>query len=199
MKINPKDILYPTCLLLIVCLVTSAAVVGTNALTEKRISELAAQEIEEAKQEVLPEAESFEEVEVTQEMLDAAGVAEDLSLVSAFKATNDAGYVISTSNKGYGGQVSVMTGITADGQIAAVKVVSADDETAGLGQKALDPSFTDQYQMTIPEEKLTVTKMGKSADHEIEAIAGATITSNSVTTSVNDAIAVYRQITGGGN
>ena len=198
MKINPKDIIYPTFLLVAICLVMSAALVGTNSLTEAKIAELNAKTMEEAKKEVLPDADSFEDIEVTQELLDAAGVTEDISLVSAYKAANDAGYVLSTSSKGYGGQVGVMTGISSDGQLAGVKVVS-QNETPGLGQKALSNDFTDQYKMAIPEGGLEVTKTGKSADNQIEAISGATITSRSVTNSVNDAIAIYNQIAGGAN
>ena len=44
-----------------------------------------------------------------------------------------------------------------------------------------------------------VTKQGASADNEIDAISGATITSNAVTNSVNQAIQLYNTLTGGGD
>ena len=44
-----------------------------------------------------------------------------------------------------------------------------------------------------------MTKTGKSADNQIDAISGATITSRAVTNSVNYAIEAYQQITGGAN
>ena len=90
----------------------------------------------------------------------------------------------------------VMTGISADGQVTGVKLTS-QDETPGLGQKALDASFTDQYKMEIPENGFAVTKDSPSG--EITAIAGATITSRAVTNSVNEAITIYDAVTGGGN
>jgi len=44
-----------------------------------------------------------------------------------------------------------------------------------------------------------VTKNGASADNQIDAIAGATITSKAVTNSVNQAMTVYDAIMGGAN
>lgn len=91
-----------------------------------------------------------------------------------------------------------MTGITADGKVAGVKVTE-QNETPGLGQKALNASFTDQYLKEIPEGGFEVTKNGASADNQIDAIAGATITSKAVTNSVNQAMTVYDAIMGGAN
>lgn len=188
MKMNAKDIIYPTFILVAICLVITAALVGTNGMTEAKIAELNAKTEEEAKQEVLPEADGF-----TTETIST-----DNGEVEYYVATNGAGYVFATSNKGYGGQVGVMTGISSEGEITGVKVVS-HNETPGLGAKAADASFSDQYKMPIPEGgSVEVTKTGKSADNQIEAISGATITSNAVTTSVNNAIALFNEI-GGAN
>ena len=54
--------------------------------------------------------------------------------------------------------------------------------------------------MAIPATgSFEVTKTGKTADNQIDAISGATITSRAVTNSVNYAIEAYQQITGGAN
>ena len=45
-------------------------------------------------------------------------------------------------------------------------------------------------------ESYTVTKTPATADNEIEAISGATISSNAVTNAVNAALAYYRSIGG---
>ncbi len=89
---------------------------------------------------MLPDGDSFKDRTITVDGVD----------VTYYEADNGAGYVFLTSNKGYGGPVEVMTGISADGQVTGVKLTS-QDETPGLGQKALDASFTDQYKMEIPE------------------------------------------------
>lgn len=185
---NAKNILVPTLTLTVITLVITALLVLTNGMTKDTIAALEAQAADEAKQEVLAAADDFTEQTITI----------DNQEITYYEAGNGAGYVFSTSSKGYGGAVAVMTGITSDGEISGVKITS-QDETPGLGQKALEASFTDQFKMAIPEGGLLVTKGGNPADNEIDAIAGATITTNAVTDSVNEAINIYHEITGGGN
>ena len=91
-----------------------------------------------------------------------------------------------------------MTGISSGGKVMGVKITE-QNETPGLGQKALDASFTDQYIADLPENGFEVTKQGAAADNEIDALAGATITSRAVTNSVNLAIDIYKELTGGAN
>ena len=116
-------------------------------------------------------------------------------------AQNHAGYVFSGSNKGYGGAVVSMVGISSDGKVVGVKVTEASDETPGLGAKwiAADASGNErraQFVGDIPESgSFAVVKDGGT----IEAVAGATITSRAVTHDVNDAIAQYNAVVGGAN
>ena len=60
-------------------------------------------------------------------------------------------------------------------------------ETAGLGMNAAQPEWKAQYADKAVEQ-FTVTKSGASSDEEIDAISGATITSNAVTGAVNLAL-----------
>lgn len=184
-----KAIIVPTVTLVIIALVTSILLVGTNQVTKDKIAQLQIEADNASRQEVLPEADSFD---------DGMSVEVDGTEYTYWTAANGAGYVFSTQYKGYGGAVVVMTGITSDGQIAGVKITE-QNETPGLGQKALDPSFREQYVKAIPDGGFVVTKTGAASDSEIDAISGATITSRAVTNSVNQAIAVYNTITGGAN
>ena len=187
MNINPKDIIGPTCVLVGVCAAFTAAVVGTNGITEEKINQLNIETANAAKMEVLPTADSFE----------TATVAISTGDVEYYEAANGAGYVFSTSYKSYGGALIVMTGISAEGEITGVKVTSCAD-TPGLGLKCQDASFQDQYKGALPEGgAFQVTKTGEAG--KIDAISGATITTNAVTNSVNDAIAAFNQVTGGAN
>ena len=77
MKMNPKDIIGPTSILVGVCLVITAAVVGTNGVTETKIAELNQKTADEAKLEVLPEADSF----TTETLTTDKGDVEYLSLI----------------------------------------------------------------------------------------------------------------------
>ncbi|MGN1123851.1 MAG: RnfABCDGE type electron transport complex subunit G, partial [Eubacterium sp.] len=100
------------------------------------------------------------------------------------------GYVIAaTSPQGYGGDVQVAVGITKDGVIKGVSVV-ANSETAGIGSKCTEPEFTNQF-ANKNAEILEYTKSGASADNQIDAMSGATISTNAVTEAVNTAIVFY--------
>lgn len=185
---NAKKILVPTLTLTAITLVVTVLLVLTNGMTKDTIAALEVQAAEEAKKEVLAAADGFADQTITIDGQD----------ITYFKASNGAGYVFSTSSKGYGGAVVVMTGISSNGEIAGITITS-QDETPGLGQKALDSSFTDQYKMPIPDGGILVTKSGSPSDNEIDAIAGATITTNAVTNAVNEAIGIYHEIVGGGD
>ncbi len=65
-------------------------------------------------------------------------------------------------------------------------------ETPGLGAKADQPAFKDQFKGK-PTEDLVVVKTGASSDEEIDSISGATITSRAVTNAVNEASAYYNE------
>ena len=83
--------------------------------------------------------------------------------------------------KGYGGDIEVSVGLKADGTIADLNVGGEGfAETPGLGGKATEKPFTSQF-------------IGKSGELKygegIDAIAGATITSDAVMDAVNQALA----------
>ena len=106
MKLDAKEIIKPTSILVVVAGVFTALVVGTNGLTEEKIAILNQQTADAAKMEVLPEADSFETATV-----DTAN-----GTIEYYEAANGAGYVFSTSYKSYGGALIVMTGISAEGE-----------------------------------------------------------------------------------
>jgi electron transport complex protein RnfG len=80
----------------------------------------------------------------------------------------------------------MIVGITANGEVSGVKIVS-HAETAGLGALAAKDEFLAQYK---GGDGFTVVK-GESAQGEISAISGATVTSKAVTLGVNIALAEY--------
>ncbi len=165
----------------------TALLVATNGATEAKIAQNQEESDIQSRQEVLPEADDFTEKTVTID-----GVT-----YTYYEATNGAGYVFSGSNKGYGGQVVAMVGISADGIITGVKVTEADDETPGLGAKwTSDTTKTDQFVgMSADGDELAVVKDGG----DVEAVAGATLTSRAVTADVNSAIMQYNAVVGGAN
>ena len=82
--------------------------------------------------------------------------------------------------------MKISVGFDADGSITGVGIREIND-TPGLGLKAKEAGFRDQY-VGKNADSLTVTKTGASADNEIDAISGATVTSNAMTNAVNAAL-----------
>ncbi len=186
MKLNAKDILKPTAILFIICVVVSAALGGTNLLTEDKIAEQAALKAEESRKLVLPGVESFEEVELPA----------DWEGSPVYKGTANGttvGYVLETSAKGYGGDVEIVTGISAAGEITGVEILS-HSETPGLGANAEKEEFRDQYKQAVPDDGIQVVKYQTPAEGQIEAMTGATITSTAVTNAVNQAVEQYHKL-----
>ena len=70
-------------------------------------------------------------------------------------------------------------------------------ETAGLGMKANEAEFKDQFK-DKNVEKFSYTKSGESGDDKIDAISGATITTNAVTNAVDSALVYFQNELGGG-
>ncbi len=85
----------------------------------------------------------------------------------------------------YGGTMTVMTGIGKDGKVTGVKVISNSD-TPGLGSKATKPEYLSQYK-GIQELKADKIK----DDDQVDAITGATISSNAVYNAVKKALKEY--------
>ena len=107
------------------------------------------------------------------------------------------GYVINvTSHEAYDGDLEVSVGIAADGTVKGIEMLSIS-ETAGLGMKADEADFKDQFK-DKKVEKFSYTKSGESGDDKIDAISGATITTNAVTNAVDSALVYFQNELGGG-
>ena len=183
MKLSWKEILRPTAVLFVICVAVAAALAGTNLLTEERIAQQAVATAEESRKVVLPGAEEFQ-------------AQEDGAYYTGSAGGQLVGYVFETESSGYGGTVSVMTGISGEGTITGVVILS-HEETPGLGANAEKAEFLDQYLQSAPEGGLSVIKYQTPGKGQIEAITGATITSTAVTNAVNQAIEQYYQVKGG--
>ncbi len=168
-----KEFLVPTLVLTVICVVVSAALVFTYDTTKPVIEAARQREADAARIEVLPDADKFS-------LLTVSGID---GLVDAYEAANGAGYVITTYSGGYGGPVNVMTGIKADGTIAAVKLMT-NSESAGIGTRVGEPAYTDQY---------------KGKDYGLDgvsAVSGATVSSGAFKRAVEAAFQVYAQVAG---
>ena len=90
-----------------------------------------------------------------------------------------------TDKEGYGGDIQITVGVTKDGTVSGVSILSIS-ETAGLGMRATEAKFQKQY-VGKNTDKFYVSKDGGEGE-PIDAISGATITSRAFTGAVNTAI-----------
>lgn len=171
---------------IILCIITAiaAGILGfVNNITLPVIEQQAIIANDEARKEILPSAESFEQVEG-----DFGG-----NIVEVYKGLSgdqEVGYTIKSTSSGYGGAIEIITGISVDGIITGVTIGNMT-ETPGLGAKAADIAFKGQYTDKEASE-LMVSKSSSGAANEIIAISGATITSKAVTSGVNESIALFQ-------
>ena len=186
-KLNLKEILIPTIALLIICLVATTLLAVTNNVTMEKIALNAVETEKASRMLVLPEGKEYGEVTT----LDS-GIT---YCIGTNEAGEEVGYVLTAGAKGYGGTVSVMVGIDANGAITGLEILS-HAETPGLGANAVKPDFKDRFIGKSGE--LTVDKTSNEGQN-IQAITAATITSKAVVSAVNAITAAYGEITGGAN
>ena len=99
------------------------------------------------------------------------------AIKSVYKAEN--GYVIESAAYGYNGDVVLMVGVSNEGTVTGV-VVKDLQETRGLGAKALtDVPFLAQFLWTGGDAEIGTN---------VDALAGATVSSKAVTKAVNAAV-----------
>ena len=169
------DIFRPICVLTVICLVVALCLSFTNLITKDKIADMEQAAAKDAMK-VLVSAENYQKVET----------GDDSELYIAKNGEEVKGYIVKTHNRGYGGDISVMTAISTDKKVTGIKILAAADETPGLGQNVTKENFYSQY--IGKTEEITVVKGGADSDNnEINAVTGATISSKAVTGAVNKA------------
>ena len=172
-------------------------------ITKEPIAQAQENTKQEAYRAVLSDASSFEAVDFDADsassLLSENGYTSD-EITGVVEGTDDSGetvgYVISVqSGEAYDGTLELSVGIATDGTVKGVEMLDIS-ETAGLGMKADEAEFKDQVK-DKNVDKFTYTKTGESGDDMIDAISGATITTNAVTNAVDSALVYYQNELGG--
>lgn len=108
-------------------------------------------------------------------------------------AGNLAGWVIPAEGQGFAGSIELLLGVNADASKITGLYVLAQTETPGLGDKIKsDLSWGKQYLGKDAAQWISVTKSAPKGN-EIQAVTGATISSDSVTKIVNKYAADFRR------
>ena len=188
-----------------ITLIAGLVLGGVYQLTKEPIAEQKRLKKQQACQEVFAEADSFAELEgfdtgkAAQVLAssDSPYASQDIDevMIAQDSAGNTLGFVLTvTSHEGYGGDIQFTMGVTNEGALNGISLLSIS-ETAGLGMRAdevLKPQFAGKS-----AEKYEYTKTGAVADNQIDAISGATITTNAVVNGVNAGLYYFQNELGG--
>ena len=160
-----KSILMPLGAILLAAVVLFGASMGLNNLANKNAQE---EHIRTMKT-LLPGSETFVVEPYT---------GEDTNIRKVHKG--ETGFVIETATQGYAGEISMLIGVSNEGTVTGLQVREMK-ETLGLGGNALtDCEFLAQFLKTSGDAEVGTN---------VDAITGATVTSNAVTRCVNSAAA----------
>ena len=152
-------------------------------------------------QEVFQDAANFEYLELSApESVSGTGekAAATVNTVSEARTEDGTvlGYVLDiTTHEGYNGDIQFTMGIRMDGTVNGISLLSIA-ETPGLGMKAEDvlkPQFADKNVSLF-----TYTKTGAMSPDQIDAISGATVTTNAMVNGVNAGLEFFKTELGGG-
>ena len=192
--------------LTLITLVAGVALGGVYEITKDPIAKQEAQAKAEAYEPVVTDAAAFEEVEMDdtliqtiRDQLDQEGYKAQ-SIEEVMRAEDQSGETLGyaftvVTSEGYGGDIQFSMGVQNDGTLNGISILSIG-ETAGLGMNADTPAFKDQF-VGKQVEKLQYTKNGATQDDEINAISGATVTTNAMTNGVNAGLCAFRVMEGG--
>lgn len=169
--------------LTIIAIVAGSLLAFTNRITEEPIRQQNLARTNGALTELFPEADGFDEITLTEGD-------ELLSAYTAAKAGQAVGYAATIASQGYAGPVEVVVGLDTGFALRGIRVGGSDfKETEGLGSRAKEPAFTDQFRGKTPPLRL---------GQEIDGISGATVTSSAVVEGVNQAADWVRSRFGAG-
>lgn len=192
--------------LTLITLVAGVALGGVYEITKDPIARQEAQAKAEAYEQVFTDAAAFEEVKMDdtliqtiRDQLDQEGYKAQ-SIEEIMRAEDQSGEMLGyaftvVTSEGYGGDIQFSMGVQNDGTLNGISILSIG-ETAGLGMNADTPAFKDQF-VGKQVEQLQYTKNGATQDGEINAISGATVTTNAMTNGVNAGLCAFRVMEGG--
>ncbi len=185
-----RDIIKYGLTLMVITVVSSGILSFVYEATEEKRKDILEREKQEALAEVLPASAVFEERDGYW-----AGYLSDAR-------DEVAGYAFIAKGAGYSASIETMVGITTDGKISGIKVLS-QQETPGLGARVeeIPPARTlagiilrrDEKKAEGPpvpwfQKQFIGRRYGELTPENLQAITGATITTEAVMNSVREGI-----------
>ncbi len=186
-KNNILPMLMPAIVLTSISVIIAGILAITNNFTAPVIAKNSEKATNDALSVVVPSALEFKIVEKDEESTNENDI-----YIAYSDDGKETGYAVSVSPLGFGGNIDIIVGFSLDKTITGVEIVNSS-ETPGLGSKASDKEFKEQFLDKKPP--LNVVK--NEGENTISAISGATITSKAVTSGINTAMTELNNYLGG--
>lgn len=167
--------------LLLITTFISLAVSAVNSLTGDTIVEQERETTLLAMEKVMPGADTFSPIDISSGNYSSMIT----GLSEAIEEGSTLGYCVSVTSPGFGGGINMIVGVSTDGTVLGVKIVSMT-ETPGLGTKTASTDFTDGF--VGKDITMTLVSQTPQADNEVQAVSGATISSKAVYKGVSEAV-----------
>lgn len=161
-----KDSIKSIVVLLVICLVASAALAAVNSFTAPLIEKSENEKVQKSLLVVMPDGKNFRELDSLPE-----GVA---GTVKQIYTEDGGGYVIKLVTTGYSAGLTIMCGISSDGKITGATCVSSG-ETLG-NEKTYGELFVGA---------------GKTEIDGIDSVSGATKTTANYKKALKDALSAF--------
>ncbi|WP_287828799.1 RnfABCDGE type electron transport complex subunit G [Bacteroides sp.] len=177
-------------MLLVLTLVTAVSVAllaYVNALTQKPIADAQANILQTAIGLVVPEFDNNPAAEVDE--VEVGGQA--IRIYAAMKDGKYVGSAVEAKAPGYGGDLQVLVGFDADGNIYGYSILS-HSETPGLGSKVATWFQKGEKGDVVGKNPGTAELKVSKDGGEVDAITASTITSRAFLQAVKTAYAAYK-------
>jgi len=169
-----KDFIQPILVLTLISLFISGLLAFGNSVTSPIIVSAATERAENARKEIIPEADEFV-------LLETDGMPS--SITEAYGTKNGKGYVfVIASPGGYGGVIDLICGIDPNGKIIGTTVLD-HKETQGLGTVVLGNAGV-------------YDGLDKASAAAVDGVTGATITSKAFKNGILDALEAFDSVKG---
>ena len=174
-------ILRLTLTLLIICAVVAGILAAVNAITAPIIAASKEAKTQAAISAVLPGG---------GEKIDFAGADKSGTVTEVY--ASDIGYAVKVAPSGFGGAITMMVGIDSNGKVLGISIIS-HAETPGLGAVAAQNTdkgvaFREQFAGLVAG--ITIG----DGENQIDALSGATISSQAIVDGVNAALECVKNL-----
>jgi electron transport complex protein RnfG len=172
-----------------ICAVAALTLGGINAITEPLIIQRRIMELEQALDELTPNAQTGEAVPVTDNPV----------VVKRYPVSVDgesAGVLLELAGSGYGGEMKILARYDQDATIRAVRLME-NSETPGLGKKAENPAYMEKFIGTGSEDSPVPVRKDMLPSGEADAVTGATITFLGISRALAEGAGYVETLSGG--